>query len=717
MREYEVNGELLDESCDLFEKKKRHGIKTTYTTGDIGYSMRQFNKRFTGYGNDNNNPSTEEAKARAAAEKAAEAVGTFASQSPDGGSSISTAPAGGATGSDSAGVGAGGGLGEAVELDEYKIPKNIADMISFFEGTEEECKDFIANKLKPTAKDRWISPQLVKEMPSGKYSVAYYKDDLITEDVDLDEASNLTPYEKMQLFDRGQRKENVKACGDDKLRAYRRICQHYNFNNALKQIEDEMRARHILPQQQASGSTSWAAGAGNTVNTTPQRPIQEVIDEIFDKMNISYNGDIYAYLYNTEFRDRFGRHAAGTLSGDKMQTIENTLQLDGRIKLLFCILLMALTDNDDMKILQLRSYFRTNLGIPGTKIKEKLTAALQSPAIVEALNDYIKYCDQQVDATESLTEADLREAKRYVRRYYIRPWDIFCSNKAEILKALVDNQNENCSIYTLNNLGDEKDVTKLTNKDIIYYYDDGILYDKNHVKVMDYDLYIKHEENRDSIKPSQVSDTTFADVYDDRITTATELEEGIFDRNPVCSLDELRDKLLDGLYIVVGMDQNDADTEVSFSDDGRYSHTDYEASYEDGVGFTVQGWLVSDDGAEEEGERTDFDTFEELVDWLNGKNFDECYVTLSQSRAVKENNPLTLDFPDIDAKGDVLHEGKDDTQVCCICGEEFKGYGNNPEPYMSAENGERCCDACNAHFVIQARLDQMAAERNNAKED
>lgn len=639
MREYEVNGELLDESCDLFEKKKRHGIKTTYTTGDIGYSIRQFNKQLTGYGNDNNNPSTEEAKARAAAEKAAEAVGTFASQSPDGGSSISTAPAGGATGGDSAGASAGGGLGEAVELDE---------------------------------------------------------------------AGNLTPYEKMKLFDQGQRKENVKACGDDKLRTYRRICQSYNFNNALKQIEDEMRARRILPQQQTSGSTSY---------TMSQQTAQEVIDEIFDKMNISYNGDIYAYLYNTDFRDKFGRHAVGALNGDKMQTIETTLNLAERIKLLFCILLMALTDNDDMKILQLRSYFKNNLGIPGTKVKEKLTAALQSPAIVEALNDYIKYCDQQVNATESLTEADLREAKRYVRRYYIRPWDIFCSNKAEILKALVDNQNENCSIYTLNNLGDEKDVTKLTNKDIIYYYDDGILYDKNHVKVMDYDLYIKHEENRDSIKPSQVSDTTFANVYDDRITTATELEEDAFSKNPVCSLDELRDKLLDGLYIVIGMDQKDADTEVNFSDNSRYSHTNYEASYEDGVGFTVQGWLVSDDGAEEEGERTDFDTFEELVDWINGKTFDECYVTLSQSRAVKENNPLTLDFPDIDAKGDVLHEGKEDTQVCCICGEEFKGYGNNPEPYMSAENGERCCDACNAHFVIQARLNQMAAERNNAKED
>ena len=127
---------------------------------------------------------------------------------------------------------------------------------------------------------------------------------------------------------------------------------------------------------------------------------------------------------------------------------------------------------------------------------------------------------------EGLSEGvNLTEAKRYVRRYYIRPQNIFCSNKTDILKALIELDNQNCSIYTLNNLGDEKDVTKLTNKDIIYYYDDGILYDKNHVKVMDYDLYIKHEENRDNIDVNQVSDNKFSDVYDDRMTDMTKTDE------------------------------------------------------------------------------------------------------------------------------------------------------------------------------------------------
>ncbi len=123
-------------------------------------------------------------------------------------------------------------------------------------------------------------------------------------------------------------------------------------------------------------------------------------------------------------------------------------------------------------------------------------------------------------------EVNLQEAKRYVRRYYIRPQNIFCSNKAEILKTLIELDDNNCSVYTLNNLGDDKDVGKLMNSDIIYYYDNGILYDKNRVKVMDYDLSIKKEEDRKKFaNVDKTSDKEFKAEYEDRMTDATELEE------------------------------------------------------------------------------------------------------------------------------------------------------------------------------------------------
>ena len=68
-------------------------------------------------------------------------------------------------------------------------------------------------------------------------------------------------------------------------------------------------------------------------------------------------------------------------------------------------------------------------------------------------------------------------------------------------------------------------------------------------------------------------------------------------------------------------------------------------------------------------------------------------------------NPFDLEFDDVNAYGEKvesLREAKE--EVCCICGEPIEGHGNNPEPY---KHEGRCCDACNAKFVIPARLDQL----------
>lgn len=189
----------------------------------------------------------------------------------------------------------------------------------------------------------------------------------------------------------------------------------------------------------------------------------------------------------------------------------------------------------------------------------------------------------------------LCEAKRYVRRYLAKPMNKFCSNKAEVLKLLVDIGDQNCTIYTLNNLEDnEKDISKLSSRDIIYTYDNGILKDKNGVRVLDYDLSIKKEENRKKISNPDPKSKEFKAEYEDRMTAATELEEA-----------------------------------------------------------------------------------------------------------------FNLDFEDINAFGEKLTEAKEN--FCCICGEPIEGYGNNPEPHMSADEG-RACDGCNLKFVIPARLRFMEEE-------
>lgn len=43
-------------------------------------------------------------------------------------------------------------------------------------------------------------------------------------------------------------------------------------------------------------------------------------------------------------------------------------------------------------------------------------------------------------------------------------------------------------------------------------------------------------------------------------------------------------------------------------------------------------------------------------------------------------------------------------KICCICGKEFEGWGNNPYPLK--DEGE-CCDDCNFKYVIPARIINM----------
>jgi len=76
---------------------------------------------------------------------------------------------------------------------------------------------------------------------------------------------------------------------------------------------------------------------------------------------------------------------------------------------------------------------------------------------------------------------------------------------------------------------------------------------------------------------------------------------------------------------------------------------------------------------------------------------------LSMQESLTEEDAFNLTFEDRNAFGELLHEGKEIDGKCCICGEEILGYGNNAEPYAHG----RCCDACNAKFVLPARIEEI----------
>ena len=52
---------------------------------------------------------------------------------------------------------------------------------------------------------------------------------------------------------------------------------------------------------------------------------------------------------------------------------------------------------------------------------------------------------------------------------------------------------------------------------------------------------------------------------------------------------------------------------------------------------------------------------------------------------------------------------------CCICGDKFVGFGNNPWPITDDVNA-RCCDGCNETEVIPARILQIMENRRGTEQ-
>ena len=122
-------------------------------------------------------------------------------------------------------------------------------------------------------------------------------------------------------------------------------------------------------------------------------------------------------------------------------------------------------------------------------------------------------------------------------------------------------------------------------------------------------------------------------------------------------------------------------------------------------------------------EKDNLETFDDKMDFLAGDEeeaidgYDEIIPEVEdehikdqlthirdEEKAHKKYLNDVKEDPSIDYKEpEELEEGKDKKQICCICGEEYIGYGNNAEPYKEG----RCCDECNKKFVIPDRIKNL----------
>ena len=193
---------------------------------------------------------------------------------------------------------------------------------------------------------------------------------------------------------------------------------------------------------------------------------------------------------------------------------------------LLITLIIALGLNEAALAGTIKDHIINNFTVTLTELKDFLHRYFANPAAKSSLNQIIHDCRESLEEAKAYShklgskfKVQLDEAKRYVKRYYVRPLNIFCGNKEDIIQALIRAGDQNCSVYSLKNLTDHEDVHLLQPSDIIYYWDNHVLYDKNHVQVMDYDLFVKHEEERKKVgNIDALSDAAFSAMYDDRAT-------------------------------------------------------------------------------------------------------------------------------------------------------------------------------------------------------
>lgn len=205
--------------------------------------------------------------------------------------------------------------------------------------------------------------------------------------------------QKMKDFDAGTRKENIKACGDQKLVDYYDICVSHNFNNAKYQLEQELRARGLgtFANQQTSSTLTPADIENKAAKTIINKLKIADLDWSAEyyariasgpKSLLNKDVDLSADSYNVFIRPDMAEQML------RLLLMAMILELDEKV----AIILKQLTnDRDDIKAI----------------VRQRISEILNNPALkvvlMDARNSVIKEkenassTEEKADAAQSST--------------------------------------------------------------------------------------------------------------------------------------------------------------------------------------------------------------------------------------------------------------------------------------------------------------------------
>lgn len=82
----------------------------------------------------------------------------------------------------------------------------------------------------------------------------------------------------------------------------------------------------------------------------------------------------------------------------------------------------------------------------------------------------------------------------------------------------------------------------------------------------------------------------------------------------------------------------------------------------------------------------------------------EAASTLEEDMAVLRSIGVTMQqLANTDAETIRRSAAAVPAKKCCLCGETFRGWGNNPSPVLEGREGAAACDDCNAAIVLPQR--------------
>lgn len=153
---------------------------------------------------------------------------------------------------------------EQVGREETKSSESASDILKDKPQNNKESKEQSATKVSVNINDNTEDKDVEVE----------------SEDDILEEA--LTPQEKMDAWAAGNRRENIKACGDVKLYKYLDICRNSGYSEQAEIIVDELENRGLPVPDDGSKSTIRPSSNKKSVSNQPLKPTAKV-----------HNGEIY----------------------------------------------------------------------------------------------------------------------------------------------------------------------------------------------------------------------------------------------------------------------------------------------------------------------------------------------------------------------------------------------------------------------------------------